>query len=71
MKAFIYDKYGPPQTVCMTEAGQACAGRRRSPGEGAGNIGHCSGLAFHARQAPVLAPHPGVAGQGKVVVEMA
>jgi hypothetical protein len=31
----------------------------------------CSGLAFHARQAPVLAPHPGLPGQEKVVVEMA
>jgi hypothetical protein len=27
MKAFIYDKYGPPQTVCMTEAGSL----RRAP----------------------------------------
>lgn len=22
MKAFIYDKYGPPQTLCTTEAGK-------------------------------------------------
>jgi NADPH:quinone reductase-like Zn-dependent oxidoreductase len=71
MKAFIYDKYGPPRTLCVPEGGKPAPDAGEVLVKVAGNIGHCSGPAFHARQAPVLARHPGVAGQGKVVVEMA
>jgi hypothetical protein len=37
MKAFIYDKYGPPQTLCMTEADKPLSRappRGCRPGEG-------------------------------------
>ena len=71
MKAFIYDKYGPPRTLCVTEGGK--------PAPDAGEV-LVKVLAISVTAAdrhsmrgkpPVLARHPGVAGQGKVVVEMA
>jgi NADPH:quinone reductase-like Zn-dependent oxidoreductase len=56
MTAFTYDKYGPPQTLRMAEAGK--------PAPDAGEVlvkvlaisVNAAGWLFHARQAPVLAP---------------
>jgi len=71
MKAFIYDKYGPPQTLCMTEAGQ--------PAPDAGEVLvkvlaiSVNTADWHSMRGKPLFSHAtlGLPGQGKVVVEMA
>ena len=63
MKAFIYDKYGPPQTLCMAEAGK--------PAPDAGEVLvkvlaiSVNAADWHSmRGKPVLARHPGIAAAG-------